>query len=125
MNFKCLCGTSLNNNACPNEIEHLLISAGSQESLQNLVDEEVEANGEVNLWPEHWEDSKSIIVWKCYECGRLYIDAEGDPEKVVVYQIEQQGIEAERRTSTLYRVTPHPTIADSNTVELKSVVWQW
>jgi hypothetical protein len=125
MNFECLCGTILNNTGCPNAIEHRLLSSQSQENIQDLVDGEVRENGRVDMWFEHWEESKSSIVWKCYECGRLYIDAEGDPEKVVVYQIEQQGIEAERRTSTIYRVTPHPKIADSNTVELKSVIWKW
>jgi hypothetical protein len=122
--LNCLCGASLSNTGCPNDIEHLLISSQSKESLQDLVDEEVKDNGEIDMWFEHWEESKSIIVWKCYECGRLYLDAEGDPEKVIVYKIEQQGIEAERRTTIVPIVTVHPTIPNTNAVELKSVVWK-
>jgi hypothetical protein len=124
MLFECLCGTSLCNTVCPNDIEHLLISSQSKEDLQDLVDTEVSENRQIDMWFEHWEESKSIIVWKCYECGRLYVDAEGDPEKVIVYKIEQKGIEAERRTTTVHRVTAHPTIIGSNTVELKTVTWK-
>ena len=124
MILNCFCGASLSNVVCPNNIEHLLISSQSKEYLQDSVDEEIRDNRQINMWFEHWEESKSIVVWKCYECGRLYLDAEGDPEKVMVYKIEQQGIDADRRTTIIPIVTNHPTIPNSNTVELKSEIWK-
>jgi hypothetical protein len=125
MNFKCFCGVSLSNAGCPNEIEHLLIDGRSQEMLEHLVEKEVENNGEINMWVEHWEESKSVIVWKCYNCKRLYVNAEGDPEQVTVYKIERKGIEPERRTIDSYSIITDSNNPDSNNLEIKSVIWKW
>jgi hypothetical protein len=94
MYLKCECGNVMTNVAAPNTIEHLLLSNRSQEHLQDLVDEEVSTNGQVDLWPEHWEESGAIDVWKCQVCGRLYLNARGNLEDIVVYKIEKKGLNA-------------------------------
>jgi hypothetical protein len=98
MFLKCLCGNVMTNTGYPNSVEHLLVSTSSQEKLQDLVDEEVTNNAVVDMWPEHWEESGSAVVWKCYECERMYFNAWDDIEKIIVYKIEQQGIDIESRT---------------------------
>jgi hypothetical protein len=98
MRLKCLCGNNLDDIAFPNSVEHLLLNTYAKEKLQDLVDNEVKENGEVDMWPEHWEDAGSVITWKCFECGRLYLDAEGDKDKIIVYKIEQQGIDPDSRS---------------------------
>ena len=93
MYLKCICGNVMTNVASPNEVEHVLLSDHAQERLQDLVDQEVSTNGKVDLWPEHWEEAGSIDVWKCQDCGRLYLNAKGKKEDVVVYKLEKKGIE--------------------------------
>jgi hypothetical protein len=93
MILKCRCGTLLDNIGYPNTVEHLLVSNKAEERLQDLVDQEVEENGEIQMWPEHWEKSNAVKIWKCYECNRLYLEPEGDLEKVIVYKIEQQSVD--------------------------------
>lgn len=94
-----MCGTVLDDIASPNDIEHELVSFRSKESLESLVGREIKESGKVDMWPEHWEDSGSVIVWKCSKCKRLYVDAEGDQEKVIVYKVEQYGIESDSRST--------------------------
>jgi hypothetical protein len=98
MRLKCLCGNHLDNIASPNSVEHLLVSDSAKEKFQNLADDEIRESGEVDMWPEHWENAGSIVVWKCFECGRLYLNAEEDLDKVVVYKIEQHGIDSDSRS---------------------------
>jgi hypothetical protein len=95
MRFPCLCGNGLSNAGQPNETEHFLISNRAVEELQNLADAEVSAKGVIDDWPEHWEDSGAVEVWKCSACNRLYVFPHGsfDFDKVVVYQVERVGIE--------------------------------
>jgi hypothetical protein len=92
MYLKCLCGNVMTNVASPNDVEHVLLSDRVQERLQDLVDQEVSTNGKVDLWPEHWEEAGSIDVWKCPDCGRLYFNATGKVEDIVVYNIEKKGL---------------------------------
>lgn len=99
MFLKCIhCGTTLDDIAAPNNVEHLFLSSYAKEKLQDLVDEECSADGEIDMWPEHWEESGAVEIWKCFQCGRLYLDPKGDVEKVVVYAIEQVGIPPENRS---------------------------
>jgi hypothetical protein len=88
-----MCGVILDDNGYPNSVEHLLISTQVQERLQDLVDLEVRHDGDVHMWPEHWEAAKPVVLWKCFACARFYVDADGDNAKVVVYNIERIGIE--------------------------------
>lgn len=92
MNFRCLCGESLSDVASPNNVEHILLADAAIERLQNLVDKEVEADGEIQMWPEHWEDAGAVDIWKCPTCKRLYLGARGDPSQIQVYKIEQVGL---------------------------------
>lgn len=93
MHITCICGTVLSNTALPNDVEHLLLSTRAIEWLQHLVDREVNKDGTVDLWPEHWEQSGAVEVWKCFECNRLYFNVGGPPEKLVVYSAERTGVE--------------------------------
>jgi hypothetical protein len=61
------------------------------ERLQELVDKQVEKEGVVDMWPEHWEQSGAIDVWKCFQCKRLFFSPKGEPEKIVIYSIEKIG----------------------------------
>ncbi len=92
MYLSCVCGKVMNDVAAPNKVEHLLLSYSAMERLQDLVDQEVSTTCEVRLWPEHWKESGAIDVWKCPDCGRLYLYAKEDPEKVLVYVIEEKGV---------------------------------
>jgi hypothetical protein len=89
----------------PNDTEHVLLSDSVVEKFQDLADKEVAADGAVNSWPEHWEDAGSIELWKCYNCHRLYMNVGGKPEDIVVYAIEQTGLDPER-IGWGYRVIP-------------------
>jgi hypothetical protein len=93
MNLWCICGNPMSDSGSPNDTEHLLISNRSMEQLQDLVDGEVEKDGTVDMWPEHWEQSKALEVWKCYKCQRLYLNPKGPSEQVIVYSIEKVGIQ--------------------------------
>ncbi len=93
MKLNCLCGSQMCNIGAPNDIEHLLINSYSIEKIQDLVDSEIERNGSVDEWPEHWEQSQALDVWKCRECQRLYVNPNGPAEKVIVYSIEKVGID--------------------------------
>jgi hypothetical protein len=94
MRFTCFCGNSLSNTGQPNDIEHVLLSSRGIERLQDLADAEVSTEGTINEWPEHWEESGAIDVWKCSGCNRLYVFPRGssDFDKVVVYSVECVGI---------------------------------
>src|SRR5689334_11028518 len=105
MNIRCLCGESLSDAASPNDIEHVLLSDSVVEKFQDLADEEVATAGVVDSWPEHWEDAGSIELWKCYNCHRLYMNVRGKPEDIIVYSVEQTGLDPER-TGGGYRVIP-------------------
>jgi hypothetical protein len=98
MILKCFCGNQLDDIGYPNNVENLLVSTEAEERLQDMVDKEVNESGEIQMWPEHWEESNAISVWKCYECNRLYFNPEGEPEKVIVYNIEQVGIDSKLRS---------------------------
>jgi hypothetical protein len=78
----------LNDNAAPNDVEHLLLNYIAKEKVQDLVDDECAQNNAIDMWPEHWEDAGAIPVWKCFVCGRLYIDPFGKIDEIVVYSIE-------------------------------------
>jgi hypothetical protein len=93
MYLECLCGNVMNDVAAPNAVEHLLLSYSAMERLQDLVDQEVSTNCEVNLWPEHWEAAGAVVVWKCPNCDRLYLNAKGPKENIVIYKIEKKGLE--------------------------------
>ena len=97
MFIKCLCGNTMNDIAAPNQVEHLLLSSAAMEKLQDLVDGEVSSNREIELWPEHWEESGAISVWKCPDCGRLYLNVSEDADSVVVYKFEQKGVTEEQK----------------------------
>ena len=92
MFIKCLCGQVLNDTAAPNDVEHILMSYQAMERLQDLADEEVAAEGAIHCWPEHWEVSGAIKIWKCGTCSRLYFGIGGKPEKIIIYKIEQTGL---------------------------------
>jgi len=92
MYLKCDCGAVLTDVASPNDIEHLLLSYRAMERLQDLVDTEVGQEGEVQMWPEHWEQAGALVVWRCTTCGRLYLNARGPASEVVVYRFEKKGI---------------------------------
>jgi hypothetical protein len=87
----CTCGEVLSDAASPNDTEHLLISDRCMERLQDLVDAQVERDGVVDEWPEHWEESGGVKAWVCYACKRIYVAPNGPPEKIVVYSIEKVG----------------------------------
>lgn len=92
MYLKCECGNVLTDTAAPNDVEHILLSYSIMERLQDKVDNEVATHGSVDSWPEHWEESGAMEVWKCPECGRLYLNPRGETEKVVVYKLEKKGL---------------------------------
>jgi hypothetical protein len=92
MQLECVCGTALSDTGYPNDIEHLLIGTHAIERLQEVVDKEVEKEGRIDLWPEHWDESGAIEVWKCFKCGRLYMNIKQPPERIVVYSIERIGL---------------------------------
>lgn len=71
MYFTCVCGCPLSNTASPNDVEHLLIGDRARELLEHLVDQEIRATGDVDMWPEHWGRC-GVIFWKCHMCTRLY-----------------------------------------------------
>jgi hypothetical protein len=91
MYLECICGNVMNDIASPNSVEHLLLSYSAMERLQDLVDQEVSTNGKVDLWPEHWEEAGAIVVWRCQDCARLYLNAKSQKEDVAVYKIEKKG----------------------------------
>lgn len=93
MYLKCLCDNVMNDVAAPNVVEHLLLNYAAKELLQDLVDQEVTTNSQVDLWPEHWEEAGAIDVWKCPDCGRLYLNAKAGAENVMVYKIEKKGLD--------------------------------
>lgn len=90
--LKCICGHTIDDIAAPNEVEHLLVSYRAMERLQDLVDEECGPSGSIDMWPEHWEESGAVDVWKCPICERLYVNPKGKPEDVVIYKIERIGL---------------------------------
>ena len=93
MRFPCVCGNTLSNAGSPNGTEHLLIDGFGIERLQNLVNAQTTANkGATNEWPENWEESGAIEVWKCDVCKRLYVSPNDGFDKVVVYKVEKVGI---------------------------------
>jgi hypothetical protein len=90
--LRCVCGHTIDDIAAPNDVEHLLVNYRAMERLQDLVDEECAADGSIDLWPEHWEESGAVEVWKCPFCERLYVDPKAEPEDVVVYSIKRIGL---------------------------------
>jgi hypothetical protein len=78
--------------ASPNDVEHRLLSDRASEKLEGLVYKECTTTGGIDSWPEHWEESGSIDVWRCTECGRLYFNARGNVDDIIVYIIEQTGL---------------------------------
>ncbi len=92
MELKCICGNVMSDIGSPNDTEHLLISNRSVERLKDLVDSQIERNGIVDEWPEHWEQSGALEVWKCYACKRLYMSPKGPADEIIVYKMEKTGI---------------------------------
>ena len=93
MYIRCVCGNTLNNAASPNNVEHLILNSYAIEKMQDVVDVEVEENGSVDMWPEHWDESGAVDVWKCFECERLLFNVKGNPKEVLVYKLEQKGLD--------------------------------
>jgi hypothetical protein len=81
--------------ASPNDIEHLLLSYRAMEKLQDLVDSEAAKEGRIRMWPEHWEQAGAVDVWKCPDCGRLYLNVRGPASEVIVYRFEKKGLDDE------------------------------
>jgi hypothetical protein len=103
MNLKCICGNfSMSDAGHPNNVEHVLLDAYSLEKLETLVDEEVSENGQIDMWPEHLDTAGAVEIWKCLECGRLYINPSGNPEEVIVYSVERKGIDPKQYSSIFY-----------------------
>jgi hypothetical protein len=92
MHLKCSCGSNLTDGASPNDIQHLLISDASIETLQNAVDAEVRRHCEIDEWPEHWEASGAVEAWMCPNCKRIYVNPRAAPQAITVYAIERKGI---------------------------------
>lgn len=92
MYLKCECGNVMNNVGSPNSFEHFLLSDSAKEKLQNAVDEEVEKEGQTDMWTEHWENAGTVDVWKCDVCQRLYFNPDGNLDNIIVYQIEKIGL---------------------------------
>lgn len=90
MFLQCECGQMLNDNAFPNNVQHLLLTTYAQERLQDSVDKEVIADKVVDMWPEHWEESGVINVWKCFVCNRLYLNVGNENEDIIVYKVEKK-----------------------------------
>lgn len=88
MFLRCPCGHILNDVASPGCVTHLLLSDHGVETLENEVDREVNDEGKVDMWPEHFEKAGAINTWLCPKCHRLFLRATGDPRKVVVYRRE-------------------------------------
>lgn len=81
----------------PNDIEHKLISNRSEEKFQHLVEQEVaQNNARIDMWPEHWDDAGAVDVWKCSQCHRLFYNAYGKPEEIIIYNVEQHGLDSSR-----------------------------
>lgn len=95
MYLRCLCGQFLSNSESPNVVEHFLVSDAGKERLQNAVDGELSDDGEIDMWPEHWEDAGVVDVWRCPVCERLYLNASGPADGVVVYRVEKRGLEGQ------------------------------
>ena len=106
MYLRCLCGECLSDIGAPNDTEHVLLSNRVVERFQDLADEEVAAAGIVDSWPEHWENAGSIQLWKCYKCHRLYMNVMGKPEDIIVYSVEQTGLDPERIGQGGYAIVP-------------------
>jgi hypothetical protein len=70
----------------------VLLSDRCKEKLQDLVDDECASAGRIDMWPEHWEAAGALIVWRCSNCGRFYLNPLGDPGQVEVYALEGRGI---------------------------------
>ncbi len=92
MYITCLCGNTIDNVGSPNDSEHLLLNSYATERLQDVVDKEVSENKSVDMWPEHWDESGAIEVWKCIWCGRLLFHPKGNPKEVLVYKLETKGL---------------------------------
>jgi hypothetical protein len=82
----------MSNVASPNDMECLLLSNRQVERVQDLIDEQVRRDGIIDEWPEHWEASGAIEVWRCYKCKRLYFGATDRAEDIVVYAVERIGL---------------------------------
>ena len=95
MFLKCICGNTMSDIASPNGVEGKYLNDYTQEKFQEVVDNEVSTDGKIDMWAEHWEDAGSTIVWKCLECERLYFNAIGDSENIIVYKVEKKGLPEE------------------------------
>lgn len=89
----CSCGHVLSWGRSPDNFEFLYLSYAAKERLQDLVDSQVERDGVIDEWPEHWEGSNAIDVWKCPICNRLYFSPMGPREQIAVYNLERVGID--------------------------------
>lgn len=94
MFIRCLCGYTLTNSACPGRIVHLLLCSHGVERLQDAVDQEVEAQGVVEGWPEHWDTAWAAESWLCPRCNRLYVGMNG-AGPIRVFALERVGIDPE------------------------------
>lgn len=92
MYLTCLCGYVMSNVGSPNGFECLLLTDRAVERLQDLVDAQVARDGVVDEWPEHWEASGAVEVWRCPACKRLFFAPKDRPEDVVVYAVERVGL---------------------------------
>ena len=92
MFLRCSCGYTLTDMACPGRIVHMLLSAHGVERLQEVVDQEVEAHGVVDMWPEHWDTAWTAESWLCPRCSRLYVGMNGTGP-VRVFILERVGID--------------------------------
>lgn len=91
MYFTSICGHIMDNMAFPNPIEYHVLSDAHRERLESLAQQECAAAGVIEGWPEHWE-ATAVEVWKCPQCGRVYVNPTGPREEVVVYRRERVGM---------------------------------
>ncbi|MGL6073213.1 MAG: hypothetical protein ACRC8S_03520 [Fimbriiglobus sp.] len=91
MFLRCRCGYVMTSIATPGRIVHTLISEHGIEALQDAVNQEIRATGDVD-WPEPWDATGCTECWLCPQCSRLFVGANGPISAIRVYALESVGI---------------------------------